>query len=200
MSFSKKVTQFTAAVMMLMCMVTLIITEITVSKKEREIDDLNFKIEMQADEISKLQTETKELRNDLRLARTLAVGPRYANIEISNEERTLMAFCIYHEARGESFEGQRAVAEVILNRVLNPNEFPFTVKEVIYQKGQFECASYLTSKDITEPDKLTMAYEVIDYVLTNDDYILDYDVGYFRMTSFGDRTYTKIGCHYFAKM
>lgn len=200
MSFSKKAMQLAASMMMLMCITTLIMTDIAISKKENQIVDLNAHIEAQSDEISRLKTEIRNLQNDLRLAKTLAVGPRYANVEISDEERALMALCIYHEARGESFDGQRAVAEVILNRVLNPNEFPFTVKEVIYQKNQFACASYLKTANINEPDKLTMAFEVIDHVLTIDDYILDYDVGYFRMTSFGDRTYAKIGCHYFARM
>jgi spore germination cell wall hydrolase CwlJ-like protein len=37
---------------------------------------------------------------------------------------------IYHEARGEPFKGQIAVAEVTLNRVASPN-FPKTICEVV---------------------------------------------------------------------
>lgn len=40
---------------------------------------------------------------------------------------------VYHEARGESFIGQRAVAEVTLNRVAS-RRFPGTVCEVVYEK------------------------------------------------------------------
>ena len=40
------------------------------------------------------------------------------------------------EARGESFRGQVAVANVVLNRVASPL-FPNTVREVVYQPGQF---------------------------------------------------------------
>ncbi|MDO5369502.1 cell wall hydrolase [Paracoccus sp. (in: a-proteobacteria)] len=43
---------------------------------------------------------------------------------------------LYHEARGESVKGQRAVAEVILNRVDHP-AFPSSVCGVINQPKQF---------------------------------------------------------------
>lgn len=43
---------------------------------------------------------------------------------------------LYHEARGESVNGQRAVAEVILNRVDHP-AFPRSVCGVVNQSGQF---------------------------------------------------------------
>ena len=43
---------------------------------------------------------------------------------------------LYFEARGEGSQGQRAVAEVILNRVDHPR-FPKTVCGVVNQRGQF---------------------------------------------------------------
>lgn len=43
---------------------------------------------------------------------------------------------IYHEARGESLEGQIAVAQVTLNRVRNP-QFDNTVCAVVYAPSQF---------------------------------------------------------------
>lgn len=43
---------------------------------------------------------------------------------------------LYFEARGESVKGQRAVAEVILNRVDHP-AFPNSVCSVVNQRGQF---------------------------------------------------------------
>ncbi|MBD1382249.1 cell wall hydrolase [Metabacillus arenae] len=48
----------------------------------------------------------------------------------------MMAKVVYGESRGESFEGQVAVASVILNRV-ESNEFPNSVSEVIFQKNAF---------------------------------------------------------------
>ena len=48
----------------------------------------------------------------------------------------LLARCVNGEARGESYEGQVAVAAVILNRVEHPS-FPSTIAGVIYQPGAF---------------------------------------------------------------
>lgn len=48
----------------------------------------------------------------------------------------LLAAIIYCEARGESYEGQLAVASVVMNRVQS-SYFPNTVAGVIYQEGQF---------------------------------------------------------------
>lgn len=47
-----------------------------------------------------------------------------------------LAETIYHEARGEPFDGQRAVASVVLNRTDIP-EFPSEICKVVYQPGQF---------------------------------------------------------------
>ncbi len=48
----------------------------------------------------------------------------------------LLARCVNGEARGELYEGQVAVAAVILNRVKHPS-FPNTLSGVIYQPGAF---------------------------------------------------------------
>lgn len=48
----------------------------------------------------------------------------------------LLSSIIYCEARGESYKGQLAVGMVVMNRVRS-DQFPDTVKDVIYQKGQF---------------------------------------------------------------
>lgn len=45
---------------------------------------------------------------------------------------------MYYEARGESLNGQVAVAYVILNRV-NDSKFPKTICEVVYQKDKNIC-------------------------------------------------------------
>lgn len=44
-----------------------------------------------------------------------------------------MAKNLYYEAAKESFEGKLAVANVVMNRVNNP-QFPKTVCDVVYQK------------------------------------------------------------------
>ncbi len=55
---------------------------------------------------------------------------------INKEEMDLMARAVYSEARGEPYNGQVAVAAVIINRVLHPL-FPNTLRGVIFQPWQF---------------------------------------------------------------
>jgi len=54
----------------------------------------------------------------------------------SSNDLKMMANAVYGEARGEPYEGQVAVAAVILNRVDSPS-FPNTPTGVIFQPGAF---------------------------------------------------------------
>lgn len=56
---------------------------------------------------------------------------------ISQSDFDLLARVVRAEAQTEPFEGKIAVASVVLNRVESP-KFPNTIKEVIYQRGQFQ--------------------------------------------------------------
>ncbi|MFX3673963.1 MAG: spore cortex-lytic enzyme [Paenisporosarcina sp.] len=56
--------------------------------------------------------------------------------EYSQRDLQLMANAVYGEARGEPYEGQVAVAAVILNRVEDP-KFPNTISGVIFQERAF---------------------------------------------------------------
>ena len=57
-------------------------------------------------------------------------------INITNEDLLLLSKLVTGEARGESYEGQVAVAAVVINRVKDPR-FPDSIKDVIYQKNAF---------------------------------------------------------------
>lgn len=59
-----------------------------------------------------------------------------ASSSTSNSDLNLLARCVYAEARGESYQGQVAVAAVVLNRVKSPS-FPNTIAGVIYQPYAF---------------------------------------------------------------
>lgn len=67
-------------------------------------------------------------------------GGKSENIHLpskyTEQDLKLMANAVYGEARGEPYEGQVAVAAVILNRVEHP-DFPNTVSGVIFQPGAF---------------------------------------------------------------
>ena len=57
-----------------------------------------------------------------------------------SNQTQLLARAVNGESRGEPYEGQVAVAAVILNRVKHPS-FPNTISGVIYQPGAFTAVS-----------------------------------------------------------
>lgn len=61
-------------------------------------------------------------------------------VSASSNDKQLLARAVNGEARGEPYEGQVAVAAVILNRVKH-SSFPNTISGVIYQPGAFTAVS-----------------------------------------------------------
>lgn len=80
------------------------------------------------------------------LSLTFAVCAIFGYLHIQNvyavnaSEKQLLARAVNGEARGEPYEGQVAVAAVILNRVKH-SSFPNTISGVIYQPGAFTAVS-----------------------------------------------------------
>ncbi len=70
------------------------------------------------------------------LAVNLMPQKTVAQTQRSASDVQLLARAVNGEARGEVYEGQVAVAAVILNRVKHPS-FPNTISGVIYQPGAF---------------------------------------------------------------
>jgi len=67
--------------------------------------------------------------------------PTPKKVKLADEEKLCLAQAIYHEARGESQEGQLAVANVIINRAMS-KRYPSTICGVVFQnadKGRFKC-------------------------------------------------------------
>ncbi len=73
------------------------------------------------------------IRTAIALAALLCITPAQAA-----DQRACIAKAIYWEARGLSENGQRAVAEVIWNRVNHPS-FPKTPCAVVYQQRNGTC-------------------------------------------------------------
>uniref|UniRef100_UPI00398941C6 cell wall hydrolase n=1 Tax=Psychrobacillus psychrotolerans TaxID=126156 RepID=UPI00398941C6 len=73
----------------------------------------------------------KQVKNKKEVSTNMQLPPEY-----SVKDLKLIANAVYGESRGEPYEGQVAVAAVILNRVEHP-EFPNTVSEVIFQPLAF---------------------------------------------------------------
>ena len=63
-------------------------------------------------------------------------GTTGGGMSVSDSDLNLLARCVYGESRGEPYNGQVAVAAVVLNRVRS-SKFPNTISGVIYQKNAF---------------------------------------------------------------
>jgi spore germination cell wall hydrolase CwlJ-like protein len=74
---------------------------------------------------------------DLSATTSINGNGRYmiANAKIAGREQQCLAEAVYYEARSERLPGQKAVAEVILNRV-NSKHFPNTICGVVYQGAE----------------------------------------------------------------
>lgn len=119
---------------------------------------------------------------------------RYASLALSDGDLEILARLVYLEARGEPYEGQVAVAEVVLNRVLS-DWFPDTVEEVVYQAGQFTPAALIESTTPGEEQ-----YEAVADAVDGTDCVTGPDVVFFSGAPYNDQVYAVIGNHYFCEL
>jgi len=80
-----------------------------------------------------------------------AAGERYASLELSAVEKQLLARAVCVLGKGECAEGQQAVAEVLLNRLL-AEEFPGDVKALVYGEGAPCDVDKLNAAEATEAE------------------------------------------------
>lgn len=73
------------------------------------------------------------------VALAIASGGGGDAVRYTDDDVVLLARLIDAEARGEPYIGKVAVGAVVMNRVRDPR-FPNTIREVIYQPGQFYTA------------------------------------------------------------
>lgn len=100
---------------------------------------LMFSLSCEAAATTKATTKAKAARKAATVSKekkTTSNQKSNSNKKYTDSELRYMTSIIYCEARGESYAGQKAVGIVVMNRVRS-NKFPNSVKEVIYQSGQF---------------------------------------------------------------
>lgn len=115
---------------------------------------------------------------------------RYAAQQLSWDDLNLLAKVVWVEARGESFDGQQAVAEVVLNRMLSEN-FPQTLHAVVYAENQFRSVPYLEDAEPTQ-----IQYEAIKQAIKGP-YVLPTDVVFFATYPENENVWGQIGGHIF---
>src|SRR5690606_9256257 len=95
---------------------------------------------------------------------------------LSDKERWCLATAIYFEARGESYRGQVAVAQVVLNRVKD-HRYPDTICGVVFQNQnrrnacQFSFACDGIPEVVNEPKPWAQAEDISRRVLDGELYL-----------------------------
>ena len=115
----------------------------------------------------------------------------YKDITLTDSDLDLLAKVLFLEAGNQSATGQRAVVEVIFNRMLD-SRFPDTLSGVIYAKNQFSVVGRLKTAKPTQAQ-----YDVIATVLEENVPVLPENVVYFATTPANGTYYDKIGGHCF---
>lgn len=119
----------------------------------------------------------------------------YSGITISDEEYVELCQIVAAESQTQSLEGQKAVVEVIFNRVLSP-DWPNTIHGVLSQKGQFATWRLRNAKWV-EPN---LAVDAIAAVVTNGRTVLpDTEYVYFDRKGVNGRKKIRIQDHVFGK-
>jgi len=116
--------------------------------------------------------------------------PRYPDIQLTAEDRQLLARVIWVEAQGEPEEGQQAVAEVVLNRLAS-ERFGSTLKGVIYAENQFRSVPYLE-----DAKPYQAQYEAIERAIYGP-YVLPENVVHFATYCTNSNVWGQIGGHIF---
>lgn len=116
--------------------------------------------------------------------------PRYPDVTMTEQQKELLARLVWNEARGESAEGQQAVAEVLLNRFAVDTSAR-NVAEIIYGEGQFRSVDFLDTARPTQAQ-----YDAIERAIWGP-YVLPKDVYYFATYETNSNVWGTIGNHIF---
>lgn len=87
-----------------------------------------------------------------------------------------LAATIYFEARNQPEEGQRAVAEVVINRVQH-DRFPDSICEVVHQPSAFSYLQQHSPADMLLVNNYAELLAAVKAMLIAQDYIDGYRIG-----------------------
>lgn len=118
------------------------------------------------------------------------VEPRYDGVQLTEDELDLLARLVWVEARGECAEGQQAVAEVVLNRLIS-GRFQSSIRGIILDESQF-----VPRKLLQEAKPGQAQYEAINRALYGP-YVLPMEVFFYGTVRITDSVWGKIGGHFF---
>lgn len=115
---------------------------------------------------------------------------RYPDVELTAAEIDLIVDVICMEGASESFEGQQAIVEVILNRLVS-GDFQSSVYNIIHAPDQFPSVAQLHRAKPTYTQ-----YKAVERALYGP-YVLPIDVVFYAKFAVNNNVWGKIGAHTF---
>lgn len=164
------------------CMDLLIKTENKISSMRKTIDHMNSELaevdiiekeiyeylnilKQKQDTLSEIQDwQITDVNEQLVVLDQKMTSIGNQRVLLSNEEIKLFESLVMAEAGGESLECQRAVASVVINRILH-ERFPKTLNGVIYQKNAF---SVVNDGSLAESEPTESVKEAVKLSLYKD--------------------------------
>lgn len=131
-----------------------------------------------------------------------ALVDRYSTGVALDEQANCLATAVYFEARGETLDGQLAVARVVMNRAAS-DDYPATWCDVVKQPWQFSFVRHGQFPAITDMDSWKTAQGIARVAMANIYPSLPSDVLWYHANyvhpSWGSRLtqFEKIGAHIF---
>lgn len=141
-----------------------------------EIENLQFEVSRLSQQNNDLISEISDLmlHNEHLTSESNRLGTLVSkkSFNISSEDFKLLARVVYCEAGAEPYEGQVAVARVVLNRWIGDKWKDKSIKEVIYHPGQFN--QILSKINTVSPTELNYS-AVVDAINNTIDMPVDVD-------------------------
>ena len=139
-----------------------------------------------------------EFEEETIIEEEIIVKNKYTDIinNLTEDEKDLICRITFREAGNQEEEGQIAVIEVILNRVIDP-AFPNSVEKVLSQSGQF---STWAGRGAVTAEQISGIYPLFDTIYNKEEPVLNGNYVYFDGVkhSYG-KNYIKIQDHWFAE-
>lgn len=149
-----------------------------------------------AEETNKNRTIEAETRENGTETEESEQNETYGNrwgITLTEDEIELLARIVWLEANGEPMEGQKAVVEVVFNRMAS-ELYPNTLYDVLSQKNPVQFCSWKNREKAKPTEK---EYESIRQVLYGNTQILRNDTLYFSTEPLTSNVDVRIGGHSF---
>ena len=131
----KRLHYIISSVIIIIFVSSTILASVTITNDKKEKSDKEIITEELKNEFT---TEKEETKQELVEVKKVQKETIIQKEKYTDEELYIMSHLIYGEAGNCSDELQIAVGSVVLNR-MKSKYFPNTIKEVVFQKGQYAC-------------------------------------------------------------